>query len=460
MATRVRRAARPTATLLSAAVLAATGVPAFADDPLGAAPVGSPAAPMTVDPTGTGTVDGAEPTVAELSERDKAKARAQTLLTQGIDRLQTFEFQAALDFFVGAYNEYQSPKILLNIGATLLELGRNADAANTFQLYIEDPETKVDRLAEVKARLLALDEQLVVTRVVVEPTSVDVSIDGGPWVPVGQRLLTRLTPGIHMLRGRKDGYAIGELTMNTFEGESRDVALKLEVAAPALPDTSGGGGIMEPPAPVEVAVAANPNAGVDGAKPPDEVTAWLVTGAKAERGGVQTATVVDVQQFLPSEAEEDEPYFQVIEKSTPSRFGVGVQARIDATNMGAAFGGGIKVDLTPHWQLEASMMFSRDLPGFYLGARYRLLTGMFRPYVAAGEPFFIVGDKMRDDDNPLRLGLRVGGGLEIGINDHISVTGELAYEHFFDISEATIDDKQVTFEDNLFVPLIGVEGRL
>lgn len=475
MDTRVRSAVRPTAALLSSVLLAGAAAPALAD--VGAPPSATdgPVILKAVDPASPG--GATEPIATEPTEQDKAKARAQALLTQGIDRLQTFEYQAALDFFVGAYNEYQSPKILLNIGATLLELGRTADAANTFQLYIEDPETKVDRLAEVKARLLALDEQLSVTRITVAPTNVEVSVDGGPWVPVGVRMLNRLTPGIHLLRGRKDGHVTAEVSVNAFEGESREVTLTLEVAPPTTPngggDTGGGGtGLIEPgtdpatpPAPVEVAVAANPNAKADGDKPPEEVTAWLVTGAKAERGGVQTATVVDVKEFLPSETEEDEPYFQVIEKSTPSRLGVGVQARIDATGQGAAFGGGVKVDLTPHWQLEASMMFS-SLPGFYLGARYRVFTGMFRPYVAAGEPFFIATDDMRtsDEQNYLRLGLRVGGGLEIGINDHLSVTGEVAYEHFFDVSEATVESdtgsRQVTFDKNLFVPLVGLEARL
>jgi hypothetical protein len=415
---------------------------------------------VTTEPDGAPT--GVAPAEPEQTEADRAKARAQALLTQGIDRLQTFEYQAALDFFIGAYAEFQSPKILLNIGATLLELGRHADAANTFQLYIEDPETKVDRLAEVKSRLLQLDEQLVVARIAVEPSGVDVSIDGGPWVPVGLRLTTRLTPGIHMVRGRKDGHAMAEVTLNTFEGETRDVPIKLELAPPPGPGDTSGGGLIDPetpPPPAEdttAAVAANPLAKV-GEPPPDEATAWLVTGAKAERGGVQTATVVDVQQFLPSETEDQDPYFQTYETSYASRLGISLQARSDLRS-GAAFGGGIRVDISRRWQLEASMMFSQ-LPGFYLGARYRILTGKLAPYVAAGEPFFVVGGAPGDTDpNRLRLGVRAAGGLEIRINDHFAVSGELAYEHYFDDSPA--EEAPGGFENDYFVPLVSAEGRL
>jgi hypothetical protein len=102
---------------------------------------------------------------------------------------------------------------------------------------------------------------------------------------------------------------------------------------------------------------------------------------------------------------------------------------------------------------------SNELGG-YLGARYRPFTGVFRPYAALGVPGFAYDHQdassgtsgMIETTKRLAIGVRAAAGLELRINGHFSVQGDLGYEHFF-----FVDDH---FEADVFVPTLGAIGRL
>ena len=64
----------------------------------------------------------------------------------------------------------------------------------------------------------------------------------------------------------------------------------------------------------------------------------------------------------------------------------------------------------------------------------------------------IAATNMTTTTTRLGIGGRIAGGLEIKINGHLSVQGDLGYEHFF-----FVDDH---FEADVFVPTLGVIGRL
>ncbi|HEY6037353.1 MAG TPA: hypothetical protein VIV58_23895, partial [Kofleriaceae bacterium] len=187
----------------------------------------------------------------------KARAVAQALMTEGVHRLQIQAYDQALANFLEAYNRFPSPKILLNIASTLNDMGRAADAANTYQRYLSDPATGAERVAEVKELLIKLDAQLTILTVHVTPHGSEVSIDAGPFVPVGSSLQTRIRPGTHTIRIRSGG-AINAVDLNSFEGETRDVTL--EVKPEPQPPTQ-----TAPPPP-------------SAAKPPEQVEGWLVDG--------------------------------------------------------------------------------------------------------------------------------------------------------------------------------------
>ena len=44
------------------------------------------------------------------------------------------------------------------------------------------------------------------------------------------------------------------------------------------------------------------------------------------------------------------------------------------------------------------------------------------------------------------------------INGHLSIAGDVGYEHFFNVSGIYVNEK--TLEDNVFVPTLGIIGRL
>jgi hypothetical protein len=371
------------------------------------------------------------------------RALAQALMTEGVKQLQARSYDQALANFLDAYSKFPSPKILLNIASTLRDMGRLADAANTYQRYLLDPSTGAERVAEVKEILLSLDEQLTILTVRVAPRGSDISIDGGPFIPVGSSLLTRVRPGIHLVRIRKDA-ASNELTINGFEGENKEVlaALKVELVGGILP--------TPPPAPAPLLIEEH----VDG---------WLITGTQyaSENGAgrerrVRSGTAgPEISAIVPRYDSDDDGKLHVHVDSTPKiTSGVIAVLRIDGEGRGLAAGFGIAVSRA---NLEAEVMLLKsDSTGGYLGMRYRLLTGFLRPYLALGVPGFAydeVDDMGMETSKRLAIGLRVAGGVELRINGHFSVAADLGYEHFFFIDDPLIDT-------NIFVPTLGVIGRL
>ena len=168
----------------------------------------------------------------------KARPLAQALMTEGVHQLKTQAYDQALANFLEAYNKFPSPKILLNVASTLRDMGRLADAANTYQRYLADPATGTERIAEVKELLIKLDEQLTILTVRVTPKGTDVSIDGGPFVTVGSTLLTRVRPGLHMVRARH-GDAATETTVNGLRRRDQGRAARTrELGTPAPTQTA------------------------------------------------------------------------------------------------------------------------------------------------------------------------------------------------------------------------------
>jgi len=369
----------------------------------------------------------------------KARSAAAALMTEGVKRLQVEAYDQALADFLEAYNRLPSPKILLDIASTLREMGRLADAANTYQRYLTDPATGAERVAEVKKLLLALDEQLTIMTVRVQPHGSELSIDAGPFVPVGSSLQTRVRPGPHAIRIRK-GAAVSEQDLNSFEGETKDITIALQDEAP---------------------IAAPPPAPAPATKPPEQVNGWLIQGrtygtadGNSRERHVKADYSHEVAAYVPDETAQLVAATDVApEHITPGAVG---QIRIDGNHWrGFAVGLGIVYPVTDSFHIEIEGMKS-DVWGAYLGARYLFLTGFLRPYAAAGLPLFFFTDDM--NNNQVAVGGRLAGGLELVINGHFSIEGELGIEHYFNV--ANVLYKGQTFEETAFAPTVGVIGRL
>ena len=403
----------------------------------------------------------------------KARALAQALMTEGVKQLQAQAYDQALANFLEAYAQFPSPKILLDVAATLRDMGRLADAANTYQRYLGDPATGADRVAEVKELMLKLDAQLTILTVRVFPRGSEVSIDGGPFVAVGSSLLTRVRPGIHLVRVKR-GDVSSEVSVNGFEGEQKEVPVVLQNAVEA-PSPSPSPSPTPTPTPTPQSSGSGSGSGSDqrsslgknlpiDTSAPDQVEGWLITGTKygAESGTSRARKVhegnagAEVVAIVPK-YETNDTGEVVVHYGEPEHIASGVLAvmRIDGHGRGVAGGLGFAYAPIDPVELEAAVLIS-EFYGGYLGARYRLLTGTLRPYLAAGLPVFVF-----DDGTSTRLapGVRAAAGLELEINEHLSITGDLGYEHFWNV-DGVVYKGMYTIDADVFVPTLGVVGRL
>lgn len=365
------------------------------------------------------------------------RTAAQALMVEGVKQLQARSYDQALANFLEAYAKFPSPKILLNIGSTLRDMGRLSDAANTYQRYLDDPATGGDRVAEVEALLVELDARLTTLHVQVTPQGSDLSIDGGPFVPVQQWLVTRVRPGLHLVRIR-EGDRRAELTIHGFEGEDKQVHVRVEAPPASSPTPTPA----PPPAP---------------AARSERVSPWLTNGTqyaadsgtgrvRRTRSGYAGATIAPV---IPAFEMDDDA---AIHRRDPEQVRISSGAiavlRIDGKLRGVAGGLGLAIS---RGRFEGDLMALRsEVTGAYLGARVRILSGFLRPYVAAGVPGFLYDDL---DSTKLAVGVRAAAGVELMINEHLSVQGDLGYEHFFGVEDTM-------FEADVFVPTVGVIGRL
>ncbi|MBS1120532.1 MAG: Dihydrolipoamide acetyltransferase [Deltaproteobacteria bacterium] len=356
---------------------------------------------------------------------------AQALMIEGVRQLQAKAYEQALANFLEAYARLPSPKILLDVASILRDMGRIADAANTYQRYLTDPKSGADRVAEVKQLLLRLDEQVTILTVRVVPRGSEISIDAGPFIAVGSTLVTRVSPGLHLVRIRKQDLS-SELTVNGFEGETKEVSAALRMAPPAPTPTP---------------------------QPADHQDGWLITGQYGSTtGNPYERTVLTGYAGAPISAIV--PAFDVTEAGEvvvhhpgPSiSAGLLGVVRIDAEGRGFAGGLGLAIS---HGRFEGDVLMLRSsVTGGYLGLRYRFLGGLLRPYAAIGLPGFVFDNKVMDkSETRLAIGLRGAGGLELMVNGHLSIQADFGFEHFWFV-------KDTRFVSNVWVPTVGVIGRL
>jgi hypothetical protein len=377
---------------------------------------------------------------------EKSRPLAAALMTEGVRQLRAQAYDQALANFLEAYGKLPSPKILLNIASTLRDMGRLAEAANTYQRYLIDPRTGPERVAEVKAILVALDGQLTLLSVRVEPPGTEVSIDAGPFVPVGKSLVTRVRPGIHAVRGRHAGTTI-EQSINGFDGETKDV----RVVVPAGPSPIVG----QPP--VALPTVRTPE---------EEVQGWMIAGTQY---GTSDATSNQrevrsgysgpaLKPIVPEYRVEEDGEVFVEPPVTTRKISSGVVGILRFDGKGRGLAGGVGVALSPMDAVELEIAALRSsVWGAYAGIRVRFLTGWVRPYVAGGVPvFFFENDQTMS--SAVALGLRAAAGGELRINGHVSLKIDVGIEHFFGVEDVLVDGKRP--DATVFVPTVGVIGRL
>jgi hypothetical protein len=307
------------------------------------------------------------------ADDETAKNEARALLQGGNKLLEKGDRGGALALFTSAYAKFPSPLILINIGTTLRELDRPAEAANAYARFVAAPGEFTDRLPRIKKLLAELDRTLGQIVLTIEPTDAEVSFADAPVVVASDLPRWRVPPGSVVVRAQKDGWEPLEITV-TVPKRGKAVAVTLQLSKTPLPD--------EPPT----------------------LTDTLDAG---ERDGA-----TDLRAH--------------IDYTPPPRYGVTARALVDGRGRGAAGSAGALVRVHDRVELIGAAIFANPgelTLGAYAGAHVELGRGTWRPRLVAGLPVIF-------DDGP-----RVSGRAALGLGWYaaarFAVVVELGGEYGF-----------------------------
>lgn len=187
------------------------------------------------------------PSVYADANKDKDEARS--LMQSGLKLFNDKDYLGALATFKSAYKQFASSKILLNIGTTLRQLGRNAEAANTYQRYLQAADSDPAKRADVEKVLAELDATVAVVTLDTEPTGAEVTINTDQPLVVAKATAWRVPVGEYTISAKLEGYEPLTTTGKLLAGQRKTITLTM-VALPEAPDV-----IDQPPTPSPEAIS-------------------------------------------------------------------------------------------------------------------------------------------------------------------------------------------------------------
>lgn len=171
------------------------------------------------------------------------KSDAQLLFAQGNELAGEGDFAAALEKFRAAYEIYPSVKILLNIGTSLRQIGRNAEARETYERYMREPDANPARVKELERIVREIDNLVGILRIEVSEPGARLRVDGRDLSGARMPLVLRVDPGDHTISADKPGFSAVVETVTVGPRQERFVSLKLlrpgttVVVRPTVDDT-------------------------------------------------------------------------------------------------------------------------------------------------------------------------------------------------------------------------------
>ena len=172
-----------------------------------------------------GFAQSAEPAAPSVESPEKTGALA--LLAEGLALTQEGDFALALDKFREAYAIYPSAKLLINIGTSLRALGRQAEAAASYERYLHDPDAAPERVRELTALIGEIDKLVAWADVRVSEAGSKLRVDGTVIACSGGEAHVRLDPGSHTFVAEKGELAPAIVTLVLGPGERRAIPLRL-----------------------------------------------------------------------------------------------------------------------------------------------------------------------------------------------------------------------------------------
>jgi hypothetical protein len=256
---------------------------------------------------------------------DDSKVDAQSLMQSGVKLLEGKDYLGALAVFKTAYERFPGAKILLNIGTTLKLLGRDADAANAYQRYLDARDTDPKRRPEIEKLIAKIDKTVGRYDITPTPSNAESSIDDDDWLHAIHGGSWRVAPGRHSLTVKAAGYETKTKSVQVGAGEA--ITLEIQLAPIPKPVT-------------RIITVPEPTIGVVVEKP----------------------------------------------EGPRSRFGAIVFGNFDVPHGGAAIVG-VTADVIDHVTARLGAILGPHVGG-YAGATFEFLTGQYRPFVTAGLPVF------------------------------------------------------------------------
>lgn len=259
---------------------------------------------------------------------DGGKVDAKSLMQSGVRLLEAKDYLGALAVFKDAYARFPSAKILLNIGTTQNLLERKADAGNTYQRYLDSPDTDAAKKNDVIAALVDIDKAVGRLEITVTPEDAEVQVNDGEWQPAAKSKLVRVTEGPFTVRARRDKYGPEAKSAQIVRGDRAAIVISMT----ALPEDkiivpTNGGELMTPETPTPIV---------------------------------------------------DEPR---------SKIGLYAMGHFDIPRGGGAGLVGITYDVMERLEVNAGAILGPNY-GVFAGTSVAILTGDTRPFVAAGMPLF------------------------------------------------------------------------
>jgi len=258
------------------------------------------------------------------------KTDAKQLMASGLKLFAAKDYLGALAVFKEAYDRFPSSKILLNIGTTLKALGRDAEAANTYQRFLDAADADQAKKGAVEKELVELDAKLATVEIKASLADAELQIGDEQPHPASELTKYRVAPGKVIVHVHKTHFQPYEKTLDLVAGQTTSLSVDLVAAPETTPVAPNGAG---------------------------------------------TPTMNGLTAVAPPAAPR-------------SKFGAIAVAHIDFKYKGGAGVVGATMQLATGLQAEAAAILGPS-SGAYIGARYALLTGSVHPMLAAGVPLFV-----------------------------------------------------------------------
>jgi hypothetical protein len=255
----------------------------------------------------------------------KPTGDVKSLMASGVKLFEQKDYLGALAVFKDAYTRFPSAKILLNIGTTLTQLDRKAEAANAYQHYIDSSDADPLKKPEVAKVIADLDKSVGKLTITVAPPDAEIQVGDDEYMPAERAKIVRVAAGEYRVKARKDKFQP--------EGKSAQITAGQTIAV-----------------------------------------AITMTAVKEETRTI----IVPVDTGVRGGTEVEGP------RSRISGFAL---AHIDVPRKGGAAFIGVGADVVPRLQVQAAAIIGPYYGG-YVGAAFAILPGQFQPYVAAGMPIF------------------------------------------------------------------------